>query len=92
MPNIKLYSFNSRGVRSVKETLRELFKDHPDFDKMVVTVISSTVTTVKDGTPAPYIEVADTDTPRGKTVADEISKVLKADVEQTLIIKFTPTK
>ena len=90
MPNLKIYGFPSEILKMLIPRLKELFKDDPEFNEIIITIIYSTAKTLKDEIPAPYIEVADSDTDRGRRLSNIISTRLHVDVEQTLIQEFTP--
>ena len=91
MPNFKLFGYSEIEANRLIASLREIFSQHPDKKKMVVTVIQGSVEKlVNPCDPCPYIEIADSNPRRGRSLFKELNLSLNEDIELTSIDIFAP--
>jgi len=97
MTNFKLFGFDETQARDLKNKIRKIVKKGGfDPSDMVITyVVGSTVERLEDETKdnkAPYIEIADDNSERAMTILEELSGILKEDMEVTTINIFVPAE
>ncbi|MCK4473969.1 hypothetical protein KAU40_01760 [Candidatus Parcubacteria bacterium] len=90
MPNFKLFGYREEKSRDLEKKIKKIFQKSPDREEMVVTTIPSTVKRLKDNSNAPYIEIADSDSGKGKRLLKKLSQALNEDMELTPIDVFVP--